>query len=133
MSEAACKAEQEKELVLLESLFPNQIQRSPDFPEFTVVGIVPYSDKSQENFVTMDIRFFYAPLYPVSEFLEHSISSISGGYIASYGDRINGFDDMVRGEIRAAGLGRTIVPLILEKIIAFLRENNFDDPIPQVN
>jgi hypothetical protein len=76
MSEAACKAEQEKELVLLESLFPNQIQRSPDVPEFTVVGIVPYSDKSQENFVTMDIRFFYAPLYPVSEFLEHSIGRV---------------------------------------------------------
>jgi hypothetical protein len=125
---SSCAEEQAMELEVIESLFPTELQKSPDVPnEFSLVGIVPYSDQSQTNFVSIDIKFIFPPLYPLEESLQYHVTKISGGNIASDSSKISLLDDTIRAEIDSAGLGYPIVYQVVEKIVEFLREHNREE------
>jgi len=128
MSTDACKEEQAMELEVLESLFPVEMQRSPESTsEFSLVGLVPYSDQSQTNFVSIDIKFVFPPLYPVEEFLGYEITKIFGGNIASDSSKIDLLNELIRHEISASGLGSPVVYQVVVKIVEFLREHNQEE------
>ncbi len=116
------------ELEVLESLFSNELQKSPDCPnEFSLIGIVPYSDQSQTNHVSIDIKFVLPPLYPLESSVEFHVTKISGGNIASDTSKINLLDEAIRTEIASAGLGYPVVYQVVERIVEFLREHNREE------
>jgi len=119
--ESQCQEEQQMELEALESLFPEEMKRISE-TEFVVENIFPFSDNSQKNFVSCDIKFVYPPRYPVEASIKFEVTKMTGA-IANDSVLSAELVDVIRTEAEVE-IGYAVVYQIVEKVIDFLRENN---------
>lgn len=123
-SEAQCKEEQGMELEALESLFPVEIRIISE-SEFSLVGLVPYSDNSQHNFVSVDLKFSFPASYPVGALIDCSIAKTTG-CIATDSSRLEDLAATI-GSVSEENAGCCAVYQIAERVQEWLRDHNEEE------
>lgn len=121
MSSNGCREEQEMELEALESLFPVEFEKVSASEFF--LSLVPYSDNSSENHVSIKLGFVFGASYPVdSESLEWSVLK-STGCISSDSRLLTDLSDEIQ-RVREENCGVCCVYQIAERVQEWLREHN---------
>ena len=113
--------EQAMELEALESLFPDEMKRV-SHTEFTLVGLVPFSDNSRKNHVSLDLAFVYPPGYPSSEPISVSVAKATGS-IESDTSQLAELHNVI-ASVCDENMGSCCVYQIAEKVQEWLRANN---------
>jgi hypothetical protein len=116
--------EQAMELEALESLFPTELQRKSE-TEFSLVGLVPFSDNSEVNHVSVDLFFSYPPGYPSEQSVDVSITK-SSGCIATDSSRLEDLESTIQITCQE-NIGCSVVYQIAERVQEWLRENNEEE------
>jgi hypothetical protein len=119
------REEQLMELEAMESLFPEEFRRDPSDTKFSFVKILPYSDHSQENYVSVSVDFTFPPGYPSEEPIGFTITAMTGA-ISTDSSKLDELNGVIDSEI-AANFGMAGVYQVIEKIIEWLRENNEEE------
>lgn len=111
------------ELEALESLFPTELVRYPT--KFELVGLVPHSDNSEVNHVSVDISFSFPLDYPSTQTVDWSIIK-STGFISTDSSRLEDLEASIRS-VCEDNLGCCVVYQIADRIQEWLRENNEEE------
>jgi hypothetical protein len=116
--------DQAMELEALESLFPKELKKVSD-TEFSLVNLVPYSDNSQVNHVSVDITFSFPASYPSDDSVTWRLAKTSG-CIATDSSRLEDLESTIRA-VCDENLGCSCVYQIAERVQEWLRENNEEE------
>lgn len=123
MSAAACKDEQLMEMEALESLFPVEIERVSDTE--CQLSLVPFSDNSEVNHVSVIVKFSFPETYPIDSTLEYVIEKTTG-CIATDSSRLEDLDSTIRN-VCEENAGCSCVYQIAERVQEWLRDNNEEE------
>jgi hypothetical protein len=123
MSAAACKDEQLMEMEALESLFPVELERVSDTE--CKLTLVPFSDISEVNHVSVIVKFSFPEMYPIDSTLEYVIEKTTG-CIATDSSRLEDLDSTIR-DVCEGNAGCCCVYQIAERVQEWLRDNNEEE------
>ena len=111
------------EMEALESLFPVEMSKK-NATEFSLVGLVPFSDNSETNFVSLDLGFVYPPGYPFDTPVSVCVLQTTGG-IATDTHCLSEIAALVES-VSNANIGNACVYQIAESAQLWLR--NYNEP-----
>ena len=112
------------ELEALESLFPNELRKVSE-TEFSLVNLVPFSDNSEVNHVSVDIAFSFPAGYPSDQAVEWRILKTTG-CIATDSSRFESLEAAISA-VCDENIGCSAVYQIAERVQEWLRENNEEE------
>lgn len=112
------------ELEALESLFPMELRKESD-SSFKLVGLVPFTDNSETNHVSIDLQFSFPPTYPMEGSIAWSILRTTG-CIATDSSRVSSLEKAIRSVIED-NPGCCVVYQIAERVQEWLRANNEEE------
>ena len=112
------------EMEALESLFPIEMKRESD-TEFSLIGLVPFTDNSQKNHVSVDLRFRFPKGYPTDESVSFTVLKTTG-CIATDSSRLDDLTAVI-DEVCIENSGSCCVYQIADRVQEWLRDHNEEE------